>query len=189
MTREEEVKILIAAAAAVSAFAMAGAASAQVYGTVGYSYLDGDKVNLGGVTGRVGWKSDTPFGVEAEGSIGTDKDTTAKGPTALRIHMAHQWAGYVTATGKVTDTFSAMARVGYGNMNVKTTQAATFAGAPVNFLENFNSWNYGVSGQWVYDGANGLRLDYTRMNLNGNRLKDFNNFSISWVHKFGVETK
>jgi hypothetical protein len=56
ITREEEVKILIATAVAVSALALAGTASAQVYGNIGYSYLDGDSVNLGGPTAKIGWK-------------------------------------------------------------------------------------------------------------------------------------
>src|SRR5689334_12450222 len=107
ITREEEVKILIAAAAAVSALALAGTASAQVYGNIGYSYLDGDTVNLGGPTAKIGWKSNTPLGVEAEGSIGTDKDTTSKGASAVRIHMRNQWAGYVTATSHLGETFEA----------------------------------------------------------------------------------
>jgi outer membrane immunogenic protein len=185
------VKTLIAAAVAVSALALAGTASAQVYGTIGYSYQDGDLVNLAGPTARVGWKSSTPFGVEAEGSIGTDKDTGAKaGPNAIRYHMQNQWAGYVTATGKVGETFEAMARIGYGSESIKATPAATYTGPPfVVSNDNFNSRNYGLAGQWVYDGVNGLRVDYTRFNYTDKGIKDFNVWSISWVHKFGVMGK
>jgi hypothetical protein len=183
------VKILIAAAAAVSALALAGTASAQVYGNIGYSYLDGDTVNLGGPTAVIGWKSSTPLGVEAEGSIGTDKDTTSKGASATRIHMRSQWAGYVTATSHVGETFEAGVRVGYGSMTIKETPAATFTGPPFVNHEDLNSWNYGFIGQWVYDGANGIRLDYTRMNFSDNGVKDINRWTISWTHKFGVMPK
>jgi hypothetical protein len=183
------VKYLIAAAVAVSALALAGTASAQVYGNIGYSYLDGDTINLGGPTAKIGWKSSTPLGVEAEGSIGTDKDTTSKGASATRIAMQTQWAGYVTASSNVGETFEAGVRVGYGTMQIKETPGATFTGTPFVNHEDLNSWNYGFFGQWVYDGTSGLRLDYTRMNFSDNGVKDINRYTISWIHKFGVMTK
>jgi hypothetical protein len=183
------VKYLIAAASAVTALALAGTASAQVYGNIGYSYLDGDSINLGGPTAKLGWKSSTPLGIEGEASIGTDKDTTSKGSSAVRVNARGQWAGYVTATGKVGETFEAGVRAGYGTMNVKETPAATYSGPPFVNHEDLNSWNYGFFGQWVYDGSSGLRLDYTRMNFTDNGVKDINRYTISWIHKFGVMTK
>jgi hypothetical protein len=103
--------------------------------------------------------------------------------------MRNQWAAYVTATSHVGETFEAGVRVGYGSTAIKETQAATFTGPPFVNEDDLNSWNYGFIAQWIYDGASGLRFDYTRMNFSENGVKDFNRYTISWVHKFGVPTK
>jgi hypothetical protein len=186
------VKTIIAAAAAASALALAGTASAQVYGTIGYSYYDTDTINLGGPTARIGWKSPSPLGVELEGSIGTDKDTTGKiGADVARVQLQNQWAGYVTATGKVGDTFEAFARVGYGSSSLKFSPAATTTTTtPFSaFHESFDSWNFGIGGQFVYDGVNGIRFEYTRMNFTDDDIDDANVYTLSYVRKFGMPSK
>ncbi|HET9161662.1 MAG TPA: outer membrane beta-barrel protein [Caulobacteraceae bacterium] len=184
-------KIIIAAAAAASALALAGTASAQVYGTIGYSYYDTQTINLGGPTARIGWKSPTPLGLELEGSIGTDKDTTGKiGPDVVRVQLQNQWAGYVTATGKIGDSFEAFARVGYGSTSLKASSTATsLTTTPFTFHDTFDSWNMGVGGQFVYDGVNGIRFEYTRMHFTDDGIDDSNTYTISYVRKFGMPAK
>lgn len=179
-------KILIAAALAVSALALAVPASAEgFYGNIGYSYKDGQQINLGGPTARIGWQSSTPLGIEGEASIGVDKDITSQSTvSAKRVQLQHQWAVYGTATGKITDKLSLMGRLGYGSENLKFSPTATAAPFKA-YQQAFKSWNYGASATLDLDGVNGLRADYTRMNFKQKGLSDDNVWTIGYTRKFG----
>ena len=65
--------------AASATFVAAMPATAQsltapnFYGTLGYTYVDANDVNLGAVTGRLGARLHPNFGVEGEAAIGVDR--------------------------------------------------------------------------------------------------------------------
>ena len=101
-------KILIAAAAAASALALSAPAFAETYVNLGYSMTDEDDVKLGAVTGRFGWKSATPFGVEGEASFGIDDDEVG----GVKVELNSQFAVYGTATASVSETIDVFARIG-----------------------------------------------------------------------------
>ena len=69
------------------------------------------------------------------------------------------------------------ARVGYGNQDFH------FGGAGSGH-ESSGSWNWGVGGQYFFDGKDGVRLDYTRVNTTRHDVPDANTFGVNYVRKF-----
>jgi outer membrane immunogenic protein len=165
-------KHLIAAAAAASALALAAPAFAETYVNLGYSMTDSEDVNLGAVTGRLGWKSATPFGVEGEASFGVDDDELG----GVKVELDSQWAIYGTATASVSDTAQVFARIGYGSTDIKASAGSISASG------SDESWNFGVGGQFFFSGDNGVRADYTRMDFDEGGDADV--WSISYVRRF-----
>jgi outer membrane immunogenic protein len=165
-------KLLIAAAAAATALALAAPASAETYVNLGYSMLDDSDVNLGAVTGRLGWKSMTPFGIEGEASFGVNDDEIA----GVKVELNSQWAIYGTATAPVSDTVDLFARIGYGSTDLKASAGSLSANG------SDESWNFGVGGQIFFSGDNGVRADYTRMDFDEGGDADV--WTISYVRRF-----
>lgn len=44
------------------------------------------------------------------------------------------------------------------------------------------SWNYGVGGQYFFDGKNGVRVDYTRQDFSGMPTED--TWSVAYTRRF-----
>ena len=170
-------RVLFAAAAAVAtlaATAVAAPASAQgvVTGSIGYSAHDTDDANLGGITGRLGWRQGW-FGVEGEVTGGVTDDTVA----GAKVKLDHSFAGYGVLNAPMTDNFDLFARVGYGQTKVE----ASSAGVSASGTEN--SFNYGVGAQYFLDGKNGVRGDYTREDFQHGG-PDADVWSLSYVRRF-----
>lgn len=167
-------KLLIVAAAAVSALALAAPAAASTYINLSYAFIDDDDASLGALGGRFGWRSMGPLGVEGEASFGVKDDTVG----GAKVKLNSQFAVYGTATAAVSDNLDIFARVGYGSQDLK----ASTSGFTVS--DQFNSWNYGVGGQWFLTPSDGVRADYTRINFTDKGIADDNVWSIGWVHRF-----
>jgi outer membrane immunogenic protein len=167
-------KILIAAAAAVSALALAAPASAEIYGSLGYSKIDSGHAQFDIVNVRASWKSASPIGAEGEVAFGVNEGDDTLG--GVKLEFANEFAAYVTATAAANESFQVFARVGAGITNIKSTPGGG---------DNRTSWNYGVGGQWFFSGNNGLRADYTRHDFRGESpFEDADEYSISFVHRF-----
>jgi hypothetical protein len=164
-------KILIAAAAAVSALAMAAPASAELYGSLGYSRFDNGDAMLDAATARFSWKSATPLGLEGEVSAGFDDDTVQ----GTKVELNNEFAAYVTATAVASENAQVFLRVGAGLADVQLTPGGG---------DSRSSWNYGVGGQWFFAGDNGLRVDYTRHDFRAGSFQDADVYSVSYVRRF-----
>ncbi len=164
-------KILIVAAAAASALAVAAPASAEVYGTLGYGAVDAGHVNLDTIQGRVGWKSSTPFGVEAEAATGAGVDKFG----GVKVRVKDMVGLYGTATADVGNNVDVFARVGWGS-----NQLAFKPGDD----EHHSSWNFGVGAKWSFTDTDGVRADYTRVNFDSNQFSDFDVWSLAYVRSF-----
>lgn len=169
-------KSLLTASAAVALLAAAVPAAAETYGNLGYTAVDAGDTNLGGVTGRLGWRSGY-FGVEGEASMGVKGDSTTVGTVTTGTRLQHQYAGYVTGTVPVTGNIDIIGRVGYGETKIKDKTA----GAAVTDTEH--SINYGVGAQYSW-GADGIRADYTRHDYRDSGAGAANAWSVAYVHKF-----
>ncbi|MDB5437089.1 MAG: hypothetical protein JWR47_3346 [Phenylobacterium sp.] len=179
-------KLLITAAAGVAFAALLPAmASAQTatsgttfYGTLGYADTDLDHVNLGAIQGRLGARFGQNFGVEGEVSGGVKDDHVNVGGTDVKVKLDHQEAIYGVGFLPISPNIDLLARVGYGH----TEGSGSVAG--VSTAVKGDSWNYGVGGQYTFDGVNGVRVDYTREQFQRSSGGDANVWSIAYVRKF-----
>jgi outer membrane immunogenic protein len=179
-------KTLITAASALALAAiLPAAAQAQeansgttFYGTLGYANTNLDDVNLGAIQGRLGARFGQYFGVEGELSGGVKKDKVNVGGTNVSVKLDSQEALYGVGFLPISPNFDLLARVGYGHSEGSASVAGVSASA------KGDSWNYGVGGQYTFDGKNGVRVDYTREAFQSHGTDDANVWSVAYVRKF-----
>jgi len=179
-------KVLIAAAAATAIAALSPAiASAQTatsgttfYGTLGYADTDLNDINLGAIQGRIGARFGQYFGVEGEISGGVKDDKVNVAGTDVKVKLDHQEALYGVGFLPVSPNLDLLARVGYGHTKGSGSVSGVSASA------KGDSWNYGVGGQYTFDGKNGVRVDYTREAFQGHGSDDANVWSVAYLRKF-----
>lgn len=176
--------ITVAAGAAIAALAPA-MASAQpatsgttFYGTLGYAGTDLDDVDLGAIQGRLGARFGQYLGVEGEVSGGVKDDKVNVAGTDVKIKLDHQEAIYGVGFLPISPNLDLLARVGYGH-----TEGSGSVGG-VSAKVKGDSWNYGVGGQYTFDGVNGVRADYTRESFQRSGGGDANVWSVAYVRKF-----
>ncbi len=177
----------LAAASTAIAVLLPAAAMAQTtggmfgpttfYGTLGYADTDLDHVNLGSIQGRLGARFGQYLGVEGELAGGVKDDTVNVNGVDAKVKLNHQEAIYGVGFLPLSPNFDLLARVGYGHSEGTGSVAGVTADA------KGDSWNYGVGGQYSFDGKNGIRADYTREQFQ-NKGGDANVWAISYVRKF-----
>lgn len=173
--------MLIAAASSVLALAATPVAAQEAtsptfYGNLGYSIVDGaSDVTLGAATARVGGRFHRYFGVEAEGALGVDSDKSTVAGVPVKVKLKHSIAGYAVGFLPVSPNFDLFIRGGYGSSKL----SASALGVTVS--DSDDSWNYGLGGQYSFDGKNGVRADYTRHDFDGSHA---NVWSVSYVRNF-----
>jgi len=173
-----------AAAFAVPAFAQSAADFAPITysASAGYTGISEAGNNLGAVTLRAGADFGKYVGVEGEGSFGvTDGGASAQGAT-LKTHLNNEYAGYGVARYPVLPNASLFARVGYGHSELKVSGSVN--GSSFSSTAGDDSLNYGVGGQYMFDGKNGLRLEWTRFDFRSHGVSDADAWTFSYVRKF-----
>jgi outer membrane immunogenic protein len=177
--------LLVTASAAVALLAAAPALAqpadgptlpASFYGTLGYSNLD-DHSDISAVTGRLGTRIGQHFGLEGEVSTGIATDTTGAFGDRAHVRLQDQYAAYAVGYLPVAPNADLFARVGLGATDARIN------GPSESFGENRTGVAYGVGGQYFFNGPNGVRADYTRMNF-GPTTGDSNLWSLAYVRKF-----
>ncbi|MDP3658919.1 porin family protein [Phenylobacterium sp.] len=173
--------LIAAAASAVLVTATPLMASAQdsgpqIYGTLGYAHTDVEGADLGAIQGRVGARFGSYLGVEGELAGGVKEDDVTVAGTPVNVKLQSQVAVYGVASVPVTPSADLFARVGYGTSKIKGQVGG------VSATVDGDSWNYGVGGQYFFDGANGVRADYTRHDFKDDGDADV--WSLAYVRKF-----
>jgi outer membrane immunogenic protein len=169
--------VLLAAAPALADPAASDTSAITTYGTLGYTDFNADSANLGAITARLGARFGRYFGAEGELSGGVTTSHVNVGGLTDSVRINDQAAIYGVGFLPVAPNADLFARVGYGQTNLHVSGPASFSGTQ-------NSWNYGVGGQYFFDGANGVRADYTRM-LGADHAKiDSNVWALAYVRKF-----
>ncbi|MBN9318183.1 MAG: hypothetical protein BGN86_16220 [Caulobacterales bacterium 68-7] len=171
---------MLVGAAAVSVAALAAlpaAAQTSFYGNVGYTAIDAEDVTLGALTGRVGAQFHPNFAVEGEAGFGVKDDSANVGGVNIKGELKHSVAVYGVGILPINDKFDLLARVGYGTSKLEASALGT------SVSDSQESWNYGVGAQYSFDGANGVRVDYTRYDFNGDYDKA-DTWAVSYVRKF-----
>lgn len=168
-----------AAASAQTAAPVPSLTSPQFYGTLGYDDVDMSHQNLGAIQGRLGARLNPYFGVEGEYSYGVKGDKIAvPGAPDVKVQQTGQEAIYGVGFLPINRNFDLLARVGYGHTSGTGVVPGVTPGV------KGDSWNYGVGGQYMFDGKNGLRVDYTRESYQPRGSEDANVWAISYVRKF-----
>jgi len=153
----------------------------QVYGTLGYSNLDGNGVDLSAVQGRLGARYGRYFGVEGELAGGTDDlHTTDSAGTPLKVGLRNQEAIYGVGFLPLTPSLDLFARGGFGGTDGKLGDYAV----PTTYRYGGESWNYGAGAKYFFGaGKTGVRADYTRYDYE-HEVPDDNVWSVALVRKF-----
>lgn len=178
----------LAAAAVALAAAVPATGQAQTtettsfYGSLGYSQTDLDGLKLGAITGRLGARFGPYLGVEGEGGFGVNDDRLAAatiGGMPFDVELKSTFAAYAVGYLPVSPNADLYARLGYGTTRIRGSVGGT---GSLSMTDGDESWNYGVGGQYFFDGKNGVRADYTRHEFA--RGDDANTWSVGYVRKF-----
>jgi hypothetical protein len=137
---------MMAAVAATALMAIPSVAHAEWYAGAAYSHYDLDGPEVGGVTGRLGYRFSPNFAVEGEGTLGVEDDEGVE-----LNHAAGAYAMGILPFG--SSGFSAHGRIGYQMVEVDT---------PLGDADD-DGLAYGAGLGWNITERVGLRADYTRM--------------------------
>ena len=147
-----------------------------VYAGIGYARVSPGNADLDAIQGRLGYRFGPWVGVEAEVAAGLGSDTVGD---VAKYKLRHQESLYAVGFAPLTPKLDLLARVGYGYTRMKLSIADTA------FSTSFGqeSWNFGGGVQYLVDGKNGLRAEYTRQEFIGGDA-DSDNWSIGYVRRF-----
>jgi hypothetical protein len=178
-------KSLIAAAATAAAaavmFPVAGQAQTApttgAYANLNLGLADGGSPDLGIIQGRLGYRFNNWLGVEGEAAAGIKSDTDRIAGVDVNTKLKHEFAGYAVGFAPIGPNTDLLARVGYGTTRIRSKVAG------ISDSDSAESWNFGVGAQHFFDGANGVRVDYTRQEFNHD-AGHANVWTIGYARKF-----
>ena len=141
-------KIALMAAAAAAALAITPvAAQAEWYAGAAYTQYDLDAADVGGVTGRLGYRFNPNFAVEGEGTLGVEDDDNAELNNAFGAYAV----GILPIGASGFDVFG---RAGYQQFDIDGS-------GPQPDIDE-GGFSYGAGVGWRLGGGFGIRADYTR---------------------------
>jgi hypothetical protein len=138
---------LMAAVAAAAMMAVPAVAHAEWYAGAAYTQYELEEADVGGVSGRLGYRFNPNFAVEGEGTFGVEDDDNAEFEGAYGAYAVG-----ILPLG--ASNFSVHGRAGYNHVEVDGT------GLQPDIDEGGFSYGGGVG--WNLGGSWGLRADYTR---------------------------
>jgi len=153
-------RVLSVAAGLAAAAIIAPAASAQVYGGAGYSTFTadagGEDATVGGVMGRLGFKSNPFFGVEGEVAIGIQEDNFDVLGTQVDVSLENSYGVYAVGWLPIPLVGDVFARVGYADLSIEASALGT------SISDSGSGLAYGAGIQLSSIPFTKLRLEYTR---------------------------
>jgi hypothetical protein len=169
---------LAAVAACAPSFAQAqdAAKDTGVYVNLGYARASQSGIHLDAVDARVGYRFMKYFGVEGEGAFGIGGDDVRVGTATAHVKLSHELAAYAVGFLPVSPNADLFARVGYGTTKIKASAAGVSASG------SDDSVNFGVGGQYHFDGVNGVRVEYTRFEYGGHSHSNL--WGVAYSRKF-----
>lgn len=173
-------RILLLSAAAVALMgtpALAQDARTGMYGSLGYSQLDGADGDLGAVTARLGTRLNRNLGFEGELSTGVKDDDISVGAIDGSLKLDYDAAAYAVGYLPLSDNFELFGRAGYGTTQVKADVAG------FTQTEDGESWNYGAGANWWFSENSALRGDWTRRDFT-NDGGEVDAYSLNFVRRF-----
>jgi hypothetical protein len=159
--------VLAAAAAALGAAPAMAQSSDQsgpfgFYGDLGWGETTVQGMDLGSITGRLGGRYGKFLGLEGElsyGVMGDNRTFGANTADARNVDVKRQLDGAVYGVGflPVSPNMDLLARVGYGWSHYRVSPASL-----ASYTASEHGLRYGVGAQYFLAGNNGVRLDWTR---------------------------
>lgn len=154
-------KLLALAAGLGAAAVLAPAASAQVYGGAGYTLFTadagGEDATVGGLMGRLGFKTNPFLGVEGEVALGVQEDSFDVLGANVDVSLENSYGVFAVAWLPVPAVGDVFARVGYADISIEAS--ATGIGA---VSDSGSGIAYGAGVQLNFLPFTKLRLEYTR---------------------------
>jgi outer membrane immunogenic protein len=167
----------IGAAFPIAAQAQDVAPTTGAYANLNLGIVDAGDIDLKAIQGRVGYRFNNWVGVEGELGTGLKSDTDTIGGVEVNTKLKHSAAAYLVGYAPITTNTDLIARIGYGSSKVRA-KAAGFSASDTE-----DSFNFGVGAQHYFDGANGVRLDYTRHEF-GSGTPDANVWTVGYTRRF-----
>ena len=142
----------------------------STYINAGVTQRHTDNTDTTSITGRVGTNINANFGVEAEAGYGINDDKFG----GVTLKEKGNIGGYAVGRAEVAPNFSLLGRMGYSH----TWAEAELGG--IKTKSDDGSFAVGAGAEYMFDDANGIRGDYTRLTKNDG----VDNFSVTYVRKF-----
>lgn len=153
-------RVLTLAAGLAAAAIVAPAASAQIYGGVGYSSFTADAggqdATVGALMGRLGLKSSPFFGVEGELAIGIQDDTFDVLGQEVDVSLDNSYGVYAVGWLPIPLVGDVFGRVGYADLSIEASALGT------SISDSGSGLAYGAGIQLSSIPFAKLRLEYTR---------------------------
>jgi hypothetical protein len=157
---------------------LAPAASAQLYGGVGYTVFEAETgagdANIGTVMGRLGYKTNVFLGFEGEVAIGVQDESFTVLGVPVDVGVDNEVGGFVVGFLPVPLVGDLFARAGYANISVEAS------GGGQNFTEDGAGLAYGGGLQFNVAFLK-LRAEYTRYEPDDGEL---DSWGISGILQF-----
>ncbi|WP_417468548.1 porin family protein [Maricaulis sp.] len=166
-------------AASLSALALGSVAHAQDTSYTlgaGYERFSGDGVDLDSVVFRGRYDFNQYFGVEGQANIGIGDDSVTVLGTPVDVSLDYAVGVFGVVRAFSNENGNVFLRAGYTDSQVD----ASVPGYSVS--ADSDAWAYGVGGEYLFDGRNGVRFDYTKFDYDGG---DADVFGVSYVRRFG----
>lgn len=177
-------KLALASLAAILAAAPAVAQGTGFYADGGYTFIgiDADAgdasvdVDLGAISGHVGYEFTPNFGVEGELAIGVDDEEASFEGGEASLGLNYLVGAYGRAQFPVTPNINLFARAGVVNAELEVE--VTGLGSE---SDSETGAGFGAGADFFFDANNGVRLDYTRYDIED---LEADAFTIAYKRKF-----
>jgi hypothetical protein len=173
-------KILALAAGMGAATILAPAASAQLYGGVGYTVFQADvgseDASLGTIMGRLGYKTSPILAFEGEASIGVQDESFDVLGTTVDVGIENQYGVFAVGMLPVPGVGDLFVRGGYASITVDAS-----AGGLGSASEDGSGLAYGAGVMLNFIPFTKLRLDYTRYEADDG---EFDSLGLSGLFTF-----
>jgi outer membrane immunogenic protein len=167
-------------AASLSVLALGSIAQAQDTSYTlgaGYERFSGDGVDLDSVVFRGRYDLNKYFGVEGQANIGVGDDSVTVLGTTADVSLDYAVGVFGVVRAFSNENGNVFLRVGYTNTQIDASVPGFSASA------DSDAWAYGVGGEYLFDGRNGVRFDYTNFDYDGGGSSDV--YGVSYVRRFG----
>ena len=161
--------------AAVSAVALAGAASAEGDFSLGggYTFIDVDDVNLGALNFQGTYNFSENLAIEGEALLGVADDSIG----GVDVELDYAFAAFVKGSLPLNEQFALTGRLGYSTAEFSASAGGFGASGDDQAVA------YGVGAQYFFDANNGVRFDVTRYDFDEGGEAD--TIGVSYVRRFG----